>query len=65
METTFQTVENIMIGEFVKLKADSKKVYTRGKFNQSTRKYELTNFADISDIKEVKKGNNLLIGFTF
>lgn len=65
METTFQPVENIMIGEFVKLKADSKKVYTRGKFNQSTRKYELNNFEDISDVKEVKKGTNLLIGFTY
>lgn len=65
METTFQPVENIMIGEFVRINEKSKKTYTRGKFNQSTRKYELSNYEDINDVKEVKKGTNLLIGFTY
>lgn len=58
-------VENIMVGEFVRLKANSKKTYTKGKFNQATRKYELSNFEDINDTKEVKKETKLFIGFDY
>jgi len=60
-----EAVENIIIGEFVRLKANSKKTYTRGKFNQATRKYELSNFEDINDTKEVKKGTVLFIDFSY
>lgn len=53
-------VEDIKKGTLVKRKADAKKTYVRNGFNKSTKKYELSNYDDISDIIEVKKGTLLL-----
>lgn len=60
-----EAVENIIIGEFVRLKANSKKTYTRNKFCQINQAYELSNYEDISDFKYVKKGTHLFIGFDY
>jgi len=60
-----EAVENIIIGEFVRLKADSKKTYIRCKYCPINRAYELSNYEDISDFKYVKKGTKLFIGFTY
>lgn len=60
---TSSLVENIMIGEFVRLKADSKKTYTRGKFNQAIiKQYENDNFGTVNtDFSEAEKVCNMYV----
>lgn len=62
---TAVSVENLTKGEFVKLKADAKKVYTYGGYCSTNRKYILNDESDISKWKLVKKGATVIIGFDY
>jgi hypothetical protein len=58
-------VEDIKKGEFVKRKADAKKVYKRGSYDASSKRYSLLDVEDISSEIFVKRGTTLFIGFTY
>jgi hypothetical protein len=58
-------VEKLPLGEYVKRKADSSKVYKRGAYDRSSGSYELEDCSDISRSIYVKKGTTLFFGFTY
>jgi len=61
-------VENIKLGEFVKIRRGSgwtEKVYKRAKFCRMNKAYQLDDQSDISKARYVKKGTELLINFTY
>ena len=58
-------VEDLPLGEYVKRKADSSKVYKRGAYDRSTRSYELEDCSDCSRSIYVKSGTVLFYGFTY
>jgi hypothetical protein len=58
-------VERLPLGEYVKRKADSGKVYKRGAYDRSTRSYELEDCSDCSRSIYVKSGTVLFYGFTY
>jgi hypothetical protein len=58
-------VEDLPLGEYVKRKADSSKVYKRGAYDRSTRTYELEDCSDCSRSIYVKSGTVLFYGFTY
>lgn len=58
-------VEAIKLGEFVKRKADASKVYKRGYYDPSSKRYALYDTEDINHHVWVKKGTILFIGFTY
>ena len=66
METIHNSpVEALPLGEYVKRKADSVKVYKRGPYDRSTRTYQLDDCSDISRAVYVKRGTVLFYGFTY
>jgi hypothetical protein len=64
-ETQVAKVEDIKLGEYVKRKADAKKVYRRGCYDAAIKRYALTDCEDINREVYVKKGTKLHIGFTY
>lgn len=60
-----QAVETIKQGEYVKRKADAKKVYIRGEYCRESKAYELTDAEDMNRQIYVKKGAVLYVGFTY
>jgi hypothetical protein len=58
-------VEDLPVGEYVRRKADSSKVYKRGAYDRSTRTYELEDCSDCSRSIYVKSGTVLFYGFTY
>lgn len=58
-------VEALPVGEYVKRKADSKKVYKRGEYDRSSKTYQLDDCSDCSRAIYVKKGTPLFFGFTY
>jgi hypothetical protein len=58
-------VEDLPLGEYVRRKADSSKVYKRGAYDRSTRNYELEDCSDCSRSIFVKRGTVLFYGFTY
>lgn len=60
-----QTVELIKKGEFVKRKADAKGVFTRGDYDQATKRYSLVDTEDHCREVWVKKGTVLFVGFDY
>lgn len=58
-------VEAIKVGEYVKRKADATKVYRRGRYDASTKRYSLVDCDDVNREVFVKKGTTLYIGFTY
>jgi hypothetical protein len=58
-------VQDLPVGEYVRRKADSSKVYKRGAYDRSTRTYELEDCSDISRSIYVKRGTVLFYGFTY
>lgn len=58
-------VETIKAGEYVKRKADAAKVYKRGAFDRSSGKYALIDCDDINREVYVKRGTQLVVGFTY
>jgi hypothetical protein len=58
-------VEALPLGEYVRRKADSSKVYKRGAYDRSSRTYELEDCSDCSRSIYVKRGTVLFYGFTY
>lgn len=58
-------VQDLPVGEYVRRKADSSKVYKRGAYDRSTRTYELEDCSDCSRSIYVKSGTVLFYGFTY
>jgi hypothetical protein len=52
-------------GEFVKRKADAKKVYRVDGYNREAKRYELTDTEDACRTILVKKGTLLFAGFDY
>ena len=52
-------VENIKKGTLIKRSATAKKTFTRGNYCQSSKRYELQDYDDISNCIYVKKGTTL------
>jgi hypothetical protein len=61
----FAKVEDLPLGEFVKRKADSSKIYKRGAYDRSSKTYSLTDCSDINREIFVKRGTTLFFGFTY
>ncbi len=63
MET--KQVQELPLGEFVKRKADSSKVYRRAEYDRSLGRYQLDDCEDCSRAIYVKRGTPLFFGFTY
>ena len=59
------TVETLPKGEYVKRKADATKVYIRGEYDRSTKRYALKDTDDGNHEIYVKRGTELFYGFTY
>lgn len=55
MSTTTAKVQDIKRGELIKRSATSKKTYLRGEYNREVKRYELSDYDDISRSILVKK----------
>lgn len=60
-----KTIESLKPGEFFKRKSDSKKVYQRGSFCRSSKKYAGEDWDDISREIYIKKGTKVFTEFEF
>lgn len=58
-------IEDVKKGAYFKKTATAKKVFIRGDFNRSLKKYEGQNFDDISDFCHIKKGVKVFTDFDF
>ena len=56
---------NVTKGEFVKRKADSKKVYVKGDYCRASKAYVLQDWNDINRQIYIKASKPLVIGFDF
>ena len=56
---------NVTKGEFVKRKADSKKVYVRGDYCRYSKAYVLQDWNDINRQIYIKANKPLFVGFDF
>jgi hypothetical protein len=67
METqeTFKFVENIKQGEYVRRSREAQKTYIRGEFDRTSKRYSLTDTADVNREIFVKSGTLLFVGFEF
>ena len=63
--TDSKPVQALPLGEFVKRKADSEKVYKRGQYDRSSGTYSLCDCSDINREIFVKRGTLLFFGFTY
>ena len=61
----FYSVRDLPNREFFKLKPESKRVYIRGEFDRSTRKYDCQSFDDISVSRQFDGKKKVYAGFTF
>lgn len=61
----YQSIKDIKQGEFVKRKDTAQKVYIRGEYDKSLKKYWLQSWDDISSGIWVKGTAQVYIGFTF
>ena len=60
-----KTIKELKKGEFFKRKEDSKRVYIRGDYIRSERRYECQAFDDINQFITLKPDTKVFIGFTF
>lgn len=58
-------VQGIRKGEYVMRKPDAKKVYIRGAYDATSKRYALTDCNDTSREIWVKRGTPLVVGFTY
>ncbi len=65
VEAQTAIVQTIKPGEYVKRTADAKKVYKRGAYDASTKRYSLTDCEDMNREIFVKRGTVLFVGFTY
>lgn len=62
---TIEAVHCIPMGEYVKRKPTSKKVYKLGAYDAETKRYSLEDCDDICNEVYVKSGTMLVVGFTY
>ena len=63
MKTTLKEVKK---GEFFRLTdSDTATVYIKGDYDRSEKKYEVSKFYDMNDIKFMNGTRTVYIGFTF
>lgn len=58
-------VKDVPHGEFVKLKPESNKVYTRQNYNRGDKRYDLDDCDDIGRSIAVKGDRKVFVGFTY
>ena len=58
-------LKNVPAGEFLKRKPDSKKVYTRGEYGRSYKRYRINDWDDTSCDKLILGNTPVYIGFDF
>jgi len=58
-------LRKVPAGEFLKRKPDSQKVYTRGEYDRSFKKYRINDFDDISRDMLILGNTPVYIGFDF
>jgi len=61
----YDKVENIKRGEFVKRKHESNRVFTRGPYCRTSKRYALEAWDDISSVVYVPRGTVLVTDFEF
>ena len=59
------TIRELKNGEFFKLNEDSKRVYIRGEYDRSEKKYCCTAFDDVCMERMFKGDKKVFAGFTF
>ena len=58
-------VRNVKKGEFVKRKVSARKVYIRGEYDRTSRRYSLVDFEDHCREIFVARTATVITGFTF
>lgn len=58
-------VKSLPHGEFIKKTPDAKKVYQRGAYDRTTKKYELIDVEDINRTTWIKGDALVFAGFTY
>ncbi len=58
-------IDDLVIGEFFKLKPESKKVYVRGEYLEEENRYSCTDFDDINRERFFKPETVIHTGFEF
>ena len=58
-------LRNVIKGDYVKRKADSKAVYIKGDYDKTTKSFELIDVEDISRCIYVKADKPVVVGFTY
>tara|TARA_Y100000114_G_C11678900_1_gene287614 strand:- start:169 stop:360 length:192 start_codon:yes stop_codon:yes gene_type:complete len=61
----YEKLKNVPRGEFLKRKPEHKKVYTRGEYDRSFKKYRIDDWDDISRDMLVDGDTLVWVGFTF
>ena len=58
-------IKNLKKGEFIKRKADSKKVYIKGDYDRATKSYSCIDYENINHEIFIKANKIVFYGFTF
>lgn len=58
-------IKDLKQGEFFILSKNAKKVYSKGAYDRSEKKYECNDFDDISNCKYLAGNKTVFINFTF
>lgn len=58
-------LKDVPRGEFIKRKADAKKVYTRGEYDRAEKRFICDDWDDISRAVYLKGSTPVFIGFDF
>jgi hypothetical protein len=61
----WQAVQLIKVGEHVRRSPTAHRTFTRGKYDQSLKRYQLHDCDDINRSVWVRKNTNLVVGFTY
>ena len=60
-----RSIRELKVGEFFKLKENSKRVYIRNEYDRSEKKYCCTAWDDISVCRMFDGSKKVFVGFTF
>lgn len=61
---TTTTIKDLKVGDYFKLTSNGR-VYVRGTYNRSTKKYEYYDFDDVNRWHECKGSKQVIIDFEF
>ena len=59
------TIKSVKPGDYIKRKADSKTVYTKGAYCKASKAFECTDTEDINKTIMIKSDKLVFIGFTY